>query len=108
MEKPYKEGTVKLTWINPEDFTFLESSMYISVQQAIEASRSKNLGNKYLIMQLESTDGKQYKWKLLPYGEYQGYVDGMRFRNSMPLKIATFALIFLGTLYIYKIISKKI
>lgn len=108
MNVPYKEGTIKLTWINSQDYTFLESSMHNSIESALEAARASKLGKKFLIMQLVTTDGKQYKWKLLPYGEYKGYVSGMQFRDSTLLKVAAYSLIFLGTLYIYKIISKKL
>jgi len=108
MNKPYKEGTIKLTWINLQDSTILESSMHNSIEHALETARKTQLGEKFLIMELIITNGKQYKWKLLPYGEFKEYIVGMKFKKSILLKITTFSLIFLGTLYIYNILSKKL
>ena len=33
---PYKLGTIKLTWINPTDYTILESKMFDSVEEALK------------------------------------------------------------------------
>ena len=31
---PYKQGTIKLTWIDPNDSTFLKSKMFTNLQDA--------------------------------------------------------------------------
>ena len=99
----YSEGTIKLTWINPSDYTILESSMYDSVNTAL-----KNIGDKkdWMIFQLQKVEGDSYKWKLLPYGKYKSFVNGMRFRNSGLYGITIFSIACLSFYGIYKLISK--
>ena len=81
-ELPYSKGTIKLTWINPKDNTILESAMYQSVDEALKNIPKTIKKNDFLIFELVSTDGVQYKWKLLPYGRYAQYKYGMEFFDN--------------------------
>ena len=103
---PYKEGTIKLTWINPSDYTILHSRMFGDLDSALKAAESSNLGENWLVFELTNTDGVQYAWKVLPHGKHKGYVNGMKLRDNLLLKYGAIALMFLGTLYIYKLINK--
>ena len=83
MKEPlYGAGTVKLTWINPSDYSVLESKMFPKdkLRQALEESKGKN---KWMIFELKSTEGDQYSWSLLPYGEAKSFVRTMKFRDSI-------------------------
>lgn len=77
----YKIGTLKLTWINPEDFTILESQMYDSneLEKALRDSESKP---DWMLFQLVSTKDDGYQWKLLPYGTYKSFIRSMKWRKS--------------------------
>jgi hypothetical protein len=81
-ELPYSKGTIKLTWINQKDNTILESAMYKSVDEALKNVPKNIKKGDFLIFELASTDGVQYKWKLLPYGRYSQYKYGMEFFDN--------------------------
>lgn len=97
----YKNGTIKLTWINPSDYTILESKMFSSVNEAL-ANIPASRGNNWLLFKLVQSDGTQYKWKLLQYGKWKGYVSGMKFRDNPILKYGSIALIIYGAYSLYK------
>jgi hypothetical protein len=96
----YEVGTIKLTWIDPKDFTILESSMFNTIEDALE-----NVGDRkdWMIFKLEDVEGDSYKWKLQPYGSYKSFVNGMKFRNSGFYGITMFALVGLSIYGLYKI-----
>jgi hypothetical protein len=77
----YRLGTLKLTWINPNDFTILESQMYDSdeLEKALREAESKP---DWMLFQLMSTKDDGYQWKLLPYGTYKSFVRSMKWRKS--------------------------
>ena len=104
---PYKIGTIKLTWINPKDYTILESEMYDSVQKALMDIPSNLQGNKFMLFELIQTDGKAYQWKLLPYGLYKQFVKGMKFRDNKLLYYGSMGLGILGAFYLLKLIFTK-
>jgi hypothetical protein len=79
---PYGKGTIKLTWINPKDYNILESAMYNSVDEALKNIPKNIKKNDFLIFELVSTDGVEYKWKLLPYGRSSQYKYGMEFFDN--------------------------
>ena len=81
-ELPYNKGTIKLTWINPKDYSILESSMHSSVDDALKNVPKNIKRNDFLIFELVSTDGTSYKWKLLPYGRSNQYRYGMEFFDN--------------------------
>ena len=37
----YKEGTIKVAWINPNNFNELSSTMYSDLPSALQATKSK-------------------------------------------------------------------
>ena len=49
---PYKLGTIKLTWIDPNDYTILESKMYDSVEEALKNIPTNIKKNQYMIFKL--------------------------------------------------------
>ena len=77
----YEKGTLKLTWINPNDYTILESQMYGSeeLEKALREAESKP---DWMLFQLMSTKDDGYQWKLLPYGTYKSFVRSMKWRNN--------------------------
>jgi hypothetical protein len=100
---PYRNGTIKLTWINPSDYSILESSMHPNLQDAL-SNLPKSKGNNWLVFQLVESDGVKYKWKLLPYGKYRGYINGMKLRDNPLLKYGAIALMLYGAYSLYKMI----
>lgn len=99
----YKPGTIKLTWIEPSDYSLLSSAMYESVEDAL-----KNTGGKknWLIFRLKSVEGDNYTWELLPYGVSGKYIAGMKVYDNPILKFGGIALAGLGVFFIVKTILK--
>ena len=44
---PYELGTIKLTWINPSEYTILESKMFDSVDEALQNIPTNIKKNEY-------------------------------------------------------------
>lgn len=84
----YAIGTLKLTWINPEDYSILESKMFEKkdLNMALEESKTKK---QWMIFELIKTQNDNYTWKLLPYGESERFVRIMKWKDSplYPLSI---------------------
>jgi hypothetical protein len=101
----YEVGTIKLTWINPSDFTILESKMYKKddLQKAISDAKTKP---NFMLFTLLNVQGDQYQWKLLPYGEADRFVRSMQLSKSPMIAYAGIALSVLAIYGAYKIISR--
>ena len=74
-ELPYSKGTIKLTWIDPKNYEILNSAMFETIEGAISKAPKDN--ENWMLFRLESTDGINYTWKLLPYGQYKEYINGI-------------------------------
>lgn len=86
----YSIGTLKLTWINPNDYTILDSKMFSEKElnkALIEAEGKKD----WMIFQLIWTKGDSYSWKLLPYGTANEFIRGMKIKDSFLLPILSIA-----------------
>lgn len=99
----YEKGTIKLTWINPTDYTVLDSSMYKSVDEALANSKDKK---NFMLFELTERAGDTYKWKLLPYGSYKEFVRGMKLRDSKLAKIGMIAVLGFALFGIYKLVTR--
>lgn len=77
----YEIGTLKLTWINPNDYTILESKMF-SKDELTKALRESESKPDWMLFQLETTKDDAYKWKLLPYGTADSFLRSMKIRNN--------------------------
>ena len=104
---PYKKGTIKLTWIDPDNYKILNGKMFDSVDEAL-INIPKSKGDNWLIFKLIKTDGKEYNWELLPYGKYKGYENGMKLRDNKLLYYGSISLMLLGAFYLGTIINKKL
>lgn len=95
----YELGTLKLTWIEPTDYTVLKSQMYKKddLNKALRDAESKP---DWMLFQLQKTENDGYEWKLLPYGTYKSFVRSMKIRNSSWFPIAIIAGIGLGAFLI--------
>jgi hypothetical protein len=102
-ELPYKLGTIKLTWINPKDYTILESKMFNSVEEALRNIPSDIKKNDFMLFELIQSDGVSYKWKLLPHGSYSRFVNSMKFRDDKILFYGSISLGVLGAIYLLKL-----
>ena len=89
----YEKGTVKLTWIDPNDYSILDSGMYNSVEEALADSKGKK---NFMVFQLKERKGDTYSWQLLPYGKYNEYVGGMKLRDSKIAWILTIGILFMA------------
>lgn len=106
-ELPYKIGTIKLTWINPSDYSILESKMFDSVDEALKNLPSNIKKEDFMIFKLTKTDGTAYEWKLLPYGNHSEFIRSMEFRNNKFLFYGSMALGVMGAIYVLKLITSK-
>lgn len=102
----YPIGTLKLTWIDPKDYTILKSMMFgkNDLNKALETA--KPLKNDFMLFELVQTKNDSYTWKLLPYGDANRFVRTMKFYDSILFK----PLLILGVSFavygIYKAINK--
>ena len=103
MNIPYKIGTIKLTWIDRDNYEILSGKMFNSVEEAM-MNITPDLKSNWLLMELIETDGIEYKWQLLPYGSYKYYKRSMVFTEKMPL-ILIIITIAIVAFYFY---SKKV
>ena len=101
---PYKLGTIKLTWINPTDYTILQSKMFDSVEEAIKNLPKEIKKNQYMIFKLIKSDGVAYEWKLLPYGISNDFVRSMQFRDNKLYYYGSMGLGVLGAFYLLKLL----
>jgi hypothetical protein len=71
---PYKNGTIKLTWINPSDFSELSSEIFETLKDALKNTKDKK---DWLVFRLNDYNGKKIKWiwELLPYGKSKKYIN---------------------------------
>ena len=83
----YKVGTIKLTWIDPNDYSKLKSIMFDkdNLQEALD--EGEKLG-RFMLFELEKTYKHKYTWKLLPYGQSTDFVRSMKLRDSLLAKVA--------------------
>jgi hypothetical protein len=102
-EKPYKEGTVKLTWISPKDYTTLNSKMFDTRAQAEAYAQELGLGKDYLLFNLAQTDGKAYSWDLMEGGESKNFVNGMKIRDNKFIMASIVVLSAAGAFYLGKL-----
>jgi hypothetical protein len=103
----YPIGTLKLTWINPIDYTLLNSKMYAAdnIAEALKDGEiQKANGGNYMVMQLVSKNKDEYSWKLLPYGTYQEFLTGMQIRDSLFVKVTALAVVSLAVYGTYKLV----
>jgi len=103
-ELPYSVGTIKLTWIDPSNYEILNSAMFETIEGALSKAPQDN--ENWLIFKLEKTDGVNYSWKLLPYGQYKEYISGMKFRDNKVLYYGGLALMIYGAFSILKMLAK--
>lgn len=101
----YELGTIKLTHLDPNDYTVLKSEMYKDVDTALNNTEGKK---KWLLMKLETTDNVKYKWKLLPYGSYRAYTTGMYVSDRPLLKFGSYALMLIGLFVVGKYVIKNV
>ena len=105
---PYQIGTIKLTYINPDDYKILHGEMYDTIPEALAQVDQKNKGNNWLLFELIQTDGKSYSWKLLPYGKHRGYISGMKLRDNTILRLIMTAIFLYGIFTLGKLVVKKL
>jgi hypothetical protein len=105
---PYKNGTIKFTWIDTNTYEILHSKMFDGIEDALSYAESNNFKNDYLLFKLLQSDGNKYAWQLLPYGRHRQYVSGMRVKDNPVLKYGSVALMILGAYYISTLIIKQI
>jgi len=101
----YQPGILKLTWINPSDFSVLESMMFDknNLQGALKVAESKP---NFMLFQLTETKGDYYKWKLLPYGEAKRFLFQMKAHHSKMMYFVGLALLGFAGYGIYKAIKR--
>ena len=104
---PYKLGTIKLTWINPSDYTILESKMFDSVDEALKNIPTGINKEDFMIFKLIKTDGTAYEWKLLPYGNHSEFIRSMEFRNNKFIFYGSIALSIIGAIFVLKLMISK-
>ncbi len=99
----YKIGTLKVAWINPNNYNELSSKMYSSLSDALVATKDRS---SFMIMKLVENEGDFYKWEVLPYGDYKSYNYGMKISKSLIAKVILGSLMLFGAFSIYQKIKK--
>jgi hypothetical protein len=104
-----KPGTIKKTWIDPEDYTVLKSKMFTNLQDALNYEADSKRDN-YLYFQLQSYGRGDlvYSWKLLPYGKHSEYVNGMKLKDNPLTKYGIPFLALCGAFFLGQSIIKKL
>ena len=98
----YSIGTLKLTWIDPNDYTILESKMY-KAEELEKALKDADSKKDWMLFQLQKNFKDDYSWKLLPYGTADSFVRSMKMRDSLILPYVAIA----GAgLFIYLVLDK--
>ena len=98
----YQLGTIKLTWIDPNDYTVLESKMFKANELEL-ALKTADTKKDWMLFQLQKNYKDDYSWKLLPYGTSESFVRSMKLRDSLILPYIGIA----GAgLFIYLILDK--
>lgn len=106
-EKPYSEGTIKLTWVDPSNYGLLHSKMFEDIDEAISFAKEAGLKN-WLIFKLRHSESDEYVWDLMDSGDSKSYTMGMKISNNLPLKIVGGSLMVLGVIYLGKLMMKKV
>lgn len=73
-----EDGTIKVVWVNKADPETFESKMFNNLEDAVKYGEGKT----HLIMQLQDNNDNYYRWKLLPYGEYERYKSVIKWVNT--------------------------
>jgi len=105
MKSPYPIGTVKLTWIDPDNYNILSGKMFNSAEEAI-SNVTPDLKSNWLLMELVETDGIEYKWKLLPFGSFKRYKRSMQLTDKLPIALLILTIAVVG-IYLYRSKVKK-
>jgi hypothetical protein len=84
----YEVGTIKLTWIDPSNYSILKSKMFRKDKLNEAVAEGEKLG-RFMLFSLEKTSNHNYTWKLLPYGQSKDFVRSMKFRDSLLAKVAS-------------------
>ena len=96
----YNKGTIKVAWFKNQNYNLLYSKMFNNLEDALSfAAKIKD----FMIMELVESVEDEYKWKLLPYGNYQQYNYGMKIVKNKPILMG---LTFLACFGLYKLINK--
>lgn len=102
---PYANGTIKLTWVDKNDYKILHSQMFDSVEEALKNTYEKR---NWLIFKLVQSSGDGYNWELLPYGNSKSYRRGMFISDKPLVKFIIFGLAVTGAYFIGKAIYDKL
>jgi hypothetical protein len=102
---PYENGTIKLTWIDNNDYGILHSKMFDSVEEALKNTYEKK---NWLIFKLKQSYDNSYVWELLPYGQSKSYKSGMYISDKPLIKLFLFGLAATGAYFIGKAIYDKL
>jgi hypothetical protein len=94
----YVKGTIKLTWIEPDNVSIMFSQMFETLDEALKNTQGKK---DWLIFTLKEAEGNSYKWELLPYGESKNYINSMKVNNFVE-EYGIYVLIGLGALILLK------
>ena len=80
----YEVGTIKLTWISPQDYSLLESKMFPkgAIAEMLNYVNRYDL-KKYMAFELVKTSNDEYEWRLLPYGQADMFLFHMKAQDSI-------------------------
>lgn len=102
---PYANGTIKLTWVDRNDYKTLHSQMFDNIEEALKNTYEKR---NWLIFKLSQSSGDNYNWELLPYGNSKSYTRGMFISDRPLVKFLIFGLALTGAYFIGKAIHDKL
>ena len=97
----YKIGTIKVAWTTKGNYNELNSQMFTSLEEALQWSKGMK---DFMIMRLIDVESDNYKWEVLPYGNYPSYRAGMIISENLLIFMALTALLGFG---LYRITKNK-
>jgi hypothetical protein len=102
----YELGTIKLTWIDPENYSVLKSKMFRKDKLNEALSEGAKLG-RFMLFKLVQEANHKYTWELLPYGQSKDFVRSMKFRDSLLAKVVVVGLAIFSVYGIATFLSKN-
>jgi hypothetical protein len=102
----YETGTLKLTWIDPKDYTVLNSVMFKKNELSKALEYAKRFGSDFMLFELIQTKNDAYSWKLLPYGDAKRFVSTMKVYDNILFKPVVLVALSFAIYGVYKAFGK--
>jgi len=99
-DNTYEVGTLKLTWINKNDYSLLDSKMFPkgSLESVKKYAEDNKLKDFMLFELVSNQKNNEFEWRLVPYGSANKFLFHMKAQDSL-VAWSIFALIIGFSIY---------